>query len=130
MPLPHYEHSARNGQISDGSFLEFLQSHTNVVRQPDCYDPSYSGINPYALGFDMMTDIARDRLQPTEEDRAWFPEIAGRGDEMAVLRDIWANYRDDSFIAQFLSPNLMRKWRLFHVVDEDDAPQMEVSDDP
>ena len=41
------------------------------------------------------------------------------GDEMAVLREIWANYRDDSFIAQFLSPHLMRKWRLFHIVDED-----------
>jgi spore cortex formation protein SpoVR/YcgB (stage V sporulation) len=75
----------------------------------------------------MMRDLARIVLQPTEEDRAWFPEIAGRGDEMAVLRDIWANYRDDSFIAQFLSPNLIRKWRLFHIVDEDDAPQLEVS---
>ena len=114
-------------RIGDGSFLEFLRSHTNVIRQPDCYDRAYSGVNPYALGFDMMRDLARIVLQPTEEDRAWFPEIAGRGDEMAVLRDIWANYRDDSFIAQFLSPNLIRKWRLFHIVDEDDAPQLEVS---
>ena len=43
---------------------------------------------------------------------------------MAVLRDIWANYRDDSFISQFLSPNLIRKWRLFHIVDEDNAPKL------
>src|ERR1700742_3938628 len=42
------------GQLSDGNFLEFLQSHTNVVFQPDFDDPRYSGFNPYALGFAMM----------------------------------------------------------------------------
>ncbi len=114
-------------RISDGSFLEFLQSHTNAIRQSTCFDPGYSGFNPYALGFDMMTDIARMVVSPTEEDRAWFPEIAGQGDEMAVLRQIWANYRDDSFIGQFLSPKLIRKWRLFHIVDVEDAPQLEVT---
>jgi len=41
---------------------------------------------------------------PDDEDRAWFPDIAGTGDVMAVLRDVWANYRDESFISQFLSP--------------------------
>ena len=115
------------GRISDGSFLEFLRSHTNATRQPTCYEPHYHGFNPYALGFDMMSDIARIVREPTEEDRAWFPEIAGQGDEMRVLREIWANYRDDSFIAQFLSPNLIRRWRLFHVVDEEDAAQLEVT---
>lgn len=114
-------------RISDGDFLEFLQSHTNVVRQPTAHDPDYGGINPYALGFEMMRDIERIVKNPTAEDRAWFPDIAGQGDEMAALRDIWANYRDDSFIAQFLSPHLMRKWRLFHVVDETDAPQLKVA---
>jgi stage V sporulation protein R len=116
------------GRIDDGSFLEFLQSHTNVVRQPTAHDPSFGGINPYALGFDMMRDIARIVREPTEEDRAWFPDIAGQGDEMAALREIWANYRDDSFVGQFLSPHLMRKWRLFHVVDEADAPKLRVAE--
>ncbi|WP_457797867.1 SpoVR family protein [Methylocystis sp. S23] len=115
-----------SGRISDGSFLEFLQSHTNAVRQPTAHDPSYGGVNPYALGFDMMRDIARIVREPTEEDRQWFPDIAGAGDEMAVLRDVWANYRDDSFVAQFLSPHLIRKWRLFHIVDETDAPKLKV----
>lgn len=114
------------GQISDGSFLEFLHSHSNAIRQATAHDPSYGGINPYALGFDMMCDIARIVREPTEEDRLWFPEIAGRKDEMAALKEVWANYRDDSFIAQFLSPHLMRKWRLFHIVDEEDAPKLKV----
>ena len=36
---------------------------------------------------------------------------------MGALRDIWANYRDDSFIAQYLSPRLMRDLRLFAIED-------------
>jgi spore cortex formation protein SpoVR/YcgB (stage V sporulation) len=110
----------RQGRISDGNFLEFLQSHTNVVFQPEFDDPRFSGFNPYALGFAMMQDIERIVSDPTEEDREWFPEIAGTGDVEDVLRSIWANYRDESFIGQFLSPNLMRQLRLFHLHDDPD----------
>jgi stage V sporulation protein R len=108
----------QEGQISDGNFLEFLQSHTNVVFQPEFDDPRFSGFNPYALGFAMMQDIERIVREPNEEDRAWFPDIAGSGDPMAVLRDVWANYRDESFIGQFLSPRLIRSLRLFHLHDD------------
>jgi spore cortex formation protein SpoVR/YcgB (stage V sporulation) len=117
----HYRIMSRlheQGAISDGNFLEFLQSHTNVVFQPGFDDPRFSGFNPYALGFAMMQDLERIVTEPTDEDRAWFGEIAGNGDAMAVLRDIWANYRDDSFVGQFLSPNLMRRMRLFHLHDD------------
>src|SRR5262249_45794400 len=31
---------------------------------------------------------------------------------------IWANYRDESFIGQFLSPRLMRQMRMFHLHDD------------
>jgi stage V sporulation protein R len=123
----HYRimtHLHERGQISDGAFLEFLQSHTNVVRQPEYDDPHYGGINPYALGFGMMQDIERICTRPTGEDRDWFPDIAGKGDAMAVLRDVWANYRDESFISQFLSPTLMRQWRMFHLVDDPDQPEL------
>jgi len=106
------------GRISDGNFLEFLQSHTNVVFQPDFDDPRFSGFNPYALGFAMMKDIERIVSSPDDEDREWFPDIAGTGDVMAVLRDVWANYRDESFISQCLSPRLIRSWRLFHLHDD------------
>jgi stage V sporulation protein R len=108
----------QQGRISDGNFLEFLQSHTNVVFQPGFDDPRFSGFNPYALGFAMMQDIERIVSNPDEEDRAWFPDIAGTGEVMAVLRDVWANYRDESFITQFLSPRLIRQMRLFHLHDD------------
>jgi spore cortex formation protein SpoVR/YcgB (stage V sporulation) len=64
--------------------------------------------------------------QPTEEDRIWFPDIAGRGDPEGVLRDIWANFRDESFVLQFLSPNLIRNWRMFHLLDDSEAPELRV----
>jgi spore cortex formation protein SpoVR/YcgB (stage V sporulation) len=117
----HYRIMSRlhqQGRISDGNFLEFLQSHTNVVFQPDFDNKYYSGFNPYALGFAMMQDIERIVVNPDDEDRAWFPDIAGKGDAMGVLRDIWANYRDESFISQFLSPRLMRHFRMFHLHDD------------
>jgi len=37
---------------------------------------------------------------------------------MGVLREVWANYRDESFIAQFLSPRLMRQMHMFHLCDD------------
>ena len=116
----HYRIISRlheQGRISDGHFLEFLQSHTNVVFQPNFDDPRFSGFNPYALGFAMMRDIERIVTNPEDEDREWLPEIAGCGDVEDVLRGIWENYRDESFIGQFLSPHLMRQLRLFHLHD-------------
>src|SRR5205085_1006858 len=85
-------------ELTDGNYLEFLQSHTNVVFQPGFDDPRFSGFNPYALGFAMMQDLERIVSNPEDEDREWFPDIAGTGDIMGVLRDVWANYRDESFI--------------------------------
>ena len=112
------------GMIDDGAFFEFLASHTNVVAQPGFDHPAYSGFNPYALGFSMMQDIERICLKPTEEDRIWAPDIAGSGDPMSALREIWSNYRDDSFIAQYLSPRLMREMRMFALEDNPDKSEL------
>jgi stage V sporulation protein R len=114
------------GLLNDGAMVEFLKSHTNVVFQPSFDDPRYSGINPYALGFAMMQDIESICTKPTDEDRDWFPAIAGSGDPMAVLRECWANFRDESFILQFLSPRLIRQLALFHVSDDANEPNLMV----
>jgi stage V sporulation protein R len=70
----------------------------------------------------------RPRLpaDPTEEDRNWLPDIAGGGDIEGTLKHIWANYRDESFISQFLSPRLMRSWRMFKVADREKEEAMKV----
>lgn len=114
------------GLLTDGAMVEFLSSHTNVVFQPEFDDRRYSGINPYALGFAMMQDIERICKVPTAEDKQWFPHIAGCNDHMNVLRDVWANYRDESFILQYLSPKLVRHFGLFHVMDDASEPNLRV----
>jgi stage V sporulation protein R len=76
------------------------------------------GFNPYALGYAMMSDIERMCVEPTEEDRAWFPDIAGNGDPLGTLRHAWANFRDESFVLQFLSPAVIRRFRMFRLLDD------------
>ena len=125
----HYEIMNRlyeRGQVNEGAMLEFMHSHSSVVFQPRFEDPRYSGVNPYALGFEMMRDIQRMCLEPTKEDREWFPEIAGNGDPLGTLKTAWAEFRDDSFILQYLSPKVMREFRLFHIHDRSDSPFMQV----
>jgi stage V sporulation protein R len=114
------------GVIGEGFMLEFLHSHTNVVYQPSFDSPYFSGINPYALGFAMYTDIKRICERPEAEDRVWFPEIAG-SDWRATLDFAMRNYKDESFVAQYLSPRLMRQFRLFAISDEQGSPELGVS---
>jgi stage V sporulation protein R len=109
------------GLLTDGFMLEFLQSHTNVVAQP----PG-GRLNPYALGFAMMRDIRRICEAPTDEDRLWFPDIAG-SDWQKTLDYAMRNFKDESFIGQFLSPELMRQFRLFAIRDDAEQPDLEVS---
>ena len=114
------------GMVHDGFMIEFLQSHTNVIAQPVYSSKYYSGINPYTLGFAMMSDIRRICEHPTDEDRAWFPDIAGT-DWVRTLDFAMRNFKDESFIAQFLSPALIRDMRLFSVLDDDAQDMLEIS---
>jgi stage V sporulation protein R len=114
------------GIIGEGFMLEFLHSHTNVVNQPAFDSPHFSGINPYALGFAIYTDIKRICEEPDEEDRRWFPDIAG-SDWRKTLDFAMRNYKDESFVAQFLSPRLMRQFRMFAVSDDPARPELTIS---
>lgn len=129
------------GFISEGQMQEFLHSHSSVVFQPGFDDPRFSGINPYALGFAMMQDlynictghveanVGEDELaRRLAEDREYFSAIAYQGEPpeearkkaWALLRDAWANYRDESFVRQYLSPRVTRQFRFF-VLDDDSS---------
>ena len=113
------------GLVTDAFMMEFLTSHTNVVMQPEYDSPYYSGINPYALGFAMMTDIRRICEDPTEEDKRWFPDMAG-SDWLETLHYAMKNYRDESFIEQYLSPTVIRKFRFFALEDDEQNPTIDV----
>lgn len=106
------------GLVTDEFMLEVLQSHTNVVYQPPYNSPYFSGINPYTLGYNMMQDIKRIAEDPTEEDKQWFPQLAN-SDWRSSLDFAMRNFKDESYIAQYLSPHLMRELKLFKIADDD-----------
>ncbi|GBQ69104.1 putative stage V sporulation protein R [Ameyamaea chiangmaiensis NBRC 103196] len=111
------------GRIDDAAFLETIHSTSNVIAQFD-FEQVGPNFNPYALGFAMMTDIARICTDPTDEDREWFPDIAGNGDPLGTLRYAWAEFRDESFIQQYLSPAVMRRYRMFRLLDDSTKPYL------
>jgi len=106
------------GMLSDGQYLEFIHSHSSVLTQLPYNHKYYNGFNPYALGFDMYTDIRRICTEPTDEDKEYFPQIAGQP-WLETCLDAVRNYRDESFISQFLSPAIIRKWGLFEITNNE-----------
>ncbi|MEL4272090.1 SpoVR family protein [Shewanella xiamenensis] len=125
----HYtilNHLYDDGVVTDRFMMEFLQSHTGVVAQPEYNSRYYSGINPYALGFAMFTDIRRICEAPTDEDKAWFPDIAG-SDWLETLHFAMQNFKDESFISQYLSPRVIRQFKLFGIHDDEKRNYLSVS---
>ena len=114
------------GLVTDGFMIEFLQYHTNVIFQPAYDSPHYSGINPYTLGYSMMQDIKRICENPTDEDRLWFPDFAGTP-WLDTLHFAMRNFKDESFILQFLSPQVIRDLKLFSVLDDEENDYLEIS---
>jgi len=106
------------GLINDGSYLEFIHSHSGVVTQLPYNHKYYNGFNVYALGLDMFNDIKRVCENPTDEDKACFPHLIGQH-WLDVCLDAVANYRDESFVSQFLSPTVMKKWGLFEITNNE-----------
>ena len=114
------------GLVNDGFMLEFLQTHTSVIQQPAFDSVHFSGINPYTLGFHMMMDIKRICQHPTAEDRLWFPDIAG-SPWLETLDYAMRNFKDESFIQQYLSPHIIRKLKLFSILDASSKVNLQVS---
>lgn len=115
--------------LDDGALMEFYQSHTGVVNQLDFDHKYYSGINVYALGFAMYKDIERIAMEPTEEDRDWFGNQpwVGSGDYLSAIDYAIAGFKDESFVQQFLSPKVIRDFRLFNLHDDEADPKYLVS---
>lgn len=125
----HYtilNHLYDEGRVTDGFIMEFLQSHTNVIAQPGYDSPYFGGINPYTLGYSMMQDIRRICERPGGEDYELFPDIAG-SDWLETLDFAMRNFKDESFIAQYLSPQLIRELKLFSILDDDEEDEYEIS---
>lgn len=111
------------GLISDSMYLEFFDSHTSVVRQHD-----FTDFNPYALGFAIYADIERICMEPTDEDRRWFPEFAGNGQWLETLKNAAYNYNDETFIYQYLSPKVIRDFHMFALRSDAAQDFVEITD--
>lgn len=125
----HYtinQHLYDEGLVTDRFMMEILHSHTNVIFQPAYNSPHYSGLNPYALGFAIFMDLRRICEHPTVEDRTWFPELAG-SDWLDTLHFAMENFKDESFISQYLSPKVMRDLRLFAITDDDTKSYLKIA---
>ena len=107
-----------DGYLPEGFMQEFFSHHSNVIYQPEYRHKGYYGINPYTLGFNIFQDVKRMCEDPTEEDREWFPNVVGK-DWVEQFNYIYKNFRDDSFILQYLSPKVIRDMKLFTIEDDD-----------
>lgn len=116
------------GLITTGAMLEFLDMHSGVIKQFDYDEKYYHGINPYSLGYAIFNDLRRICVEPTEEDIKFFPQIAGQKDWINILLDVRKNYIDKDFIMQWLSPKVMRDFKLFGIESQEYAEFVEVID--
>ena len=119
-----------DGYLTDGVMIEWLKSHTNVVYQPPVGHKAYSGINPYALGFAMYTDIKRICEEPDRRGpRSGSPTSPARpGCRRSTTRCATTRTRASS--ASSCRPKLMRELRLFAIVDDEKQEELEVVGDP
>lgn len=110
--------------VDEAFMLEFCHMHSGVVFQPGLKPLR----NPYALGLAIFRDIERMATTPTSEDHEWFPTIAGKKDYWPIIFNAVENYKDESFILQFMSPKVIRDFRMFALLDDGDNPEsLEVS---
>ena len=114
-----------DGYLPDGFMQEFFKHHSNVIYQPTYKHKGYYGLNPYTLGFNIFQDIKRMCENPTEEDKLWFPDLVGK-DWIEQFNYIYQNFRDDSFVLQYLSPKVIREMGLFTINDDDNERKLSV----
>jgi stage V sporulation protein R len=115
------------GLVDDSFMVEFLHNHTDVVFQLPFNSPGYNGLNPYTLGFTIFQDIRRICEAPTAEDAVWFPNLVNT-DWVTAVDFAMRNYKDESFIAQYLSPKVIRDLKLFVIVMDANLPDLEVAE--
>ena len=74
----------------------------------------------------MFMDIKRICEEPTDEDKEWFPDLAGT-DWLKAIDFAMRNFKDESFIRQFLSPKIIRDFHFFSIIDDDQDTELEVT---
>jgi stage V sporulation protein R len=107
-----------DGIVTEGMMLENLHTHTAVCYQAKfsgrnrmgdkIVNPHYRSVNPYHLGFSIFSEIKRVCLEQDEESLKAVPCLKD-ADWLEAVTDAMMNYKDDSFINQYLTPKLVRE---------------------
>lgn len=147
--LVHYmmtRNMHQSGVLTDGAWGEFMTSHTNVIYQSMYTEAPqyYSGINVYSLGFKMLCDIINaymllsgkiatdsgDGKALIEEYEKHYHKLLAmfpyENDDMAwwkAVTYVIQNYIDETFVLEFLSPKIIRDYKIFVVTDTPDLPE-------
>ncbi len=114
------------GYINEGHMIEFMASHSGVLYQPPHNSQYYSGLNVYALGFDMFSELRRSCESPTDLDREVLPMYAGT-DWVKTVKEVAADFKNETFVQQCLHPNTAKKMGLFSVCYDNDDSQKIIS---
>lgn len=110
------------GLIDGGTMIEFFATHNNVIMQY----PMTTRFNPYKLGFSIFMEIKRicegghetprGWVPITDEDRRLFPNLIGKN-WVEEVNYAMENFKDETFILQYLTPRIVRELQLFAVND-------------
>jgi spore cortex formation protein SpoVR/YcgB (stage V sporulation) len=125
----HYEIMNRLVELDylkPGDFIEFLHSHTGVTNQPGMEEAGYRGFNPYKMGFELFSEIKRICQNPTKEDELTHPQLIGKN-WIEEVNYAAINFRDSSFIQQYLTPKLVRDFKLLKVNSRDENSYIEIT---
>lgn len=85
--------------------MEFFVRHNQVLR------PIPRGMNPYYIGFKLFEDIEKRWDEPSDEEREEFGRKGGQGRKR--IFQVREADRDESFIRQYLTRDLMHEMDLF-----------------
>lgn len=101
------------GLLDAGSMIEFYAMHSNVLWQRPM-----TSLNPYKLGFMIFMEIKRlcEGKNLDDEDRKYGAGLIGK-DWREETHKAMSEYRDETFILQFLTPKIARELQLFSIRD-------------
>mgnify|MGYP005836232881 FL=1 len=85
--------------------FEFMMRHNQVIR------PLRGGINPYHLGYKIFEDIFRRWETPSRKEQEEFGRPGGQG--LEKIFQVREADRDESFLRQYLTEELVRELDLF-----------------
>ena len=118
------------GHLTDGVMIEWLKSHTNVIFQPPVGHPRLQRHQSLRA---RLRDVHRHPAHLREPDRRGPRVVPATSPARRGCRrcdHAMRNFKDESFIGQYLSPKLIRDLRLFAILDDEHDEHLRGLGDP